>query len=161
MRLPHKLCLALAVLSIVQAGYYYPQLPDSIASHFDGAGVANDWSSPAGFFAVVLLVVMLNLIVFVVLPHLIVADRLRVNLPHRDYWLAAERRPQSLARIADFLGWFGVASLLLAVVVVQLVMDANLARAPLSSGIGWLLFAYFVYVLVSLARLFWRFRKPS
>jgi uncharacterized membrane protein len=161
MKLSHKLCLALAALSIGQAGYYYPRLPDTMASHFDGWGVANAWSSPAGFFSVVLLVVALNLLLFVAMPRLIVADRLRVNVPHRDYWLAPERRRQTLARIADFLGWFGVASLLLAVAVVQLVMDANLANASLASGIGWLLLAYFVYVLVSLARLFWQFRKPT
>ncbi|MDH3714664.1 MAG: DUF1648 domain-containing protein [Gammaproteobacteria bacterium] len=161
MQLSHKLCFALAALSIVQAAYYYPQLPDTMASHFDGAGVVNDWSSPVGFFAVVLLVVALNLFVFVALPHLIVAGRLRVNLPHRDYWLAPERREQTRARIAGFLGWFGVASLLLAVAVVQLVMDANLAQAPLSPVVCWLLLAYFVYVLVSLARLFWQFRKPA
>jgi len=160
MRLPHKLCFVLAALSIAQAGYYYPRLPDTIASHFDRAGVADDWSSPAGFFAVVLLVVMLNLVVFVAVPRLIMVGRLRVNLPHRDYWLTPERRGETLARFADFLGWFGVASLLLAIAVVQLVVDANFARAPLSPGIGWLLFAYLVYVLVSLARLFWQFRKP-
>ncbi len=161
MQLSHKLCLGLAALSLLQAGYYYPRLPPAMASHFDGAGIANDWSSPGAFFTIVLLVSALNLFVFVVVPYGITADRVRVNLPNRDYWLAPERRRETLARIAGYLGWFGVASLLLAVVVVQMVVDANLRQTPLSSAFVWCLLAYFVYVLVSLLRLFWQFRKPA
>lgn len=161
MQLSHRLTLTLAALSVVQAVYYYPRLPARIASHFDGAGVANDWSSPAGFFAITFAVVALNLIMFILVPRLIVAGRVRVNVPHGEYWLAPERRRQTLTRIADFLGRFGVASLALAIAVVQLVMNANLAQAPLSSTLGWLLLAYFVYVAVSLARLFRQFRKPA
>ena len=161
MQLSHKLCLGLAALSSIQAGYYYPRLPSAMASHFDGAGIANGWSSPGGFFTIVLLVVALNLLIFVVVPHGIAARRVRVNLPNRDYWLAPERRRETLERIADFLGWFGVINLLLAVIVVQMVVDANLTQSPLSSAFGWVLLAYFGYVIVSLARLFWQFRKPA
>ncbi len=160
MHVSRKLCLALAVLALAQAAYYYPRLPDPVASHFDGAGQPNAWSSPGGFFAVMAGVVMLNLLVFVVLAHFIAAGRLGLRLPNREHWLAPARREQTLAVLANFLGWFGVASLLLAVVVVQMVVEANLAQTPLSAGIVWVLIAYYAYVIVSLVRLFRYFRRP-
>ncbi len=153
----------LACLCLVQSLYYVPLLPDPLASHFTGDGVPNGWSSPLGFAAVYLAVVALHWLLFAWLPRFLprLPER-RINLPNKDYWLAPARRAKTLARLGELLGWFGVASLLLALVVVQMVVLANLDPPPrLSPGILWVLVAYFVFVAVWLLRVVLSFRRPA
>lgn len=52
MSLSRALILLLAVAGIVLASHYYPQMPDVVASHFDGQGTPNDYTSRDGFFVV-------------------------------------------------------------------------------------------------------------
>ncbi|TDI38308.1 MAG: DUF1648 domain-containing protein [Acidobacteria bacterium] len=40
----------LAVAGIVLAYHYYPQMPDFVASHFDGQGTPNDYTSRHAHF---------------------------------------------------------------------------------------------------------------
>ena len=40
-----RLFYGLIALAAVQVIYYYPQIPQVVASHFDGRGARNGWSS--------------------------------------------------------------------------------------------------------------------
>lgn len=52
-RAPYVLCAGLMVLLAVQALYYYPQLPERMASHFGADGRPNGWTTREGFFGII------------------------------------------------------------------------------------------------------------
>ncbi len=49
-----RIFFALVAIAILQTVYYYPRVPQVVASHFDGTGVPNAWSGRDGFFALYL-----------------------------------------------------------------------------------------------------------
>jgi uncharacterized membrane protein len=153
----------LVLATVVQWAVYYPALPETVASHFNGAGTPNGWSTKDTFFMVIGAVLGTELVFLVGLP--LILGRLPVaiiNLPHRDYWLAPKRRAQSLAAIGARLVWFAAASLMLALVVVQDVVLANLdASVRLSSVTPVALVAYLAFAVLWLIALFRRFKLPA
>jgi len=158
-RVPRLVLLALLAACAIQAVYYYPQLPPNLASHFDAAGHANGWSSKAGFFVLQALILLVLAGAFAVLPARLhrFPNRL-INLPHKDYWLAPERREATLGAVADAMTWFGCAALLLMLAVMHLVIRFNLERqAAFPSAPTWALLAGFglcaVLLMVRLLRL--------
>jgi len=139
---------------------YYPQTPEHLASHFNGQGVPNGWSSKDAFYGLTAGIMALMVVVFLWLPRQRWFFNYKTrNLPNREYWFAPERAEAS----TDFLKaqwlWFGAASIALQTVVMFLAIDANLNPPPrLSSMTGWIVLVYFVYVAVWLFQLFNRFR---
>ena len=63
-----RVFFALTAIPVLQTLYYYPQLPEVVASHWDGLGAPNGWSSRFGFFGVYLGIVILLAGVFIYLP---------------------------------------------------------------------------------------------
>ena len=92
--------LGLIALALLQAVFYYPQLPDTIATHFAGNGEPNGWSSKSTFF-----LLMIGIMVFIGIslgPSVLwLWQPGLVNLPNRDYWLAPERNEQTKQFFAD------------------------------------------------------------
>ena len=156
-----RLMNGLLVAAVLQVLYYYPQLPATVASHFDAAGLPNGWSSKAAFFGLYAFMVALQLLIFRVLPPRLgrLPSRL-ISLPNRDFWMAPERREDTLAYFTRSMAWFGFASILVGVITIQLVIEANLAQAPLNSAGMWVLLAAFLlFIIVWLARLLLRFGR--
>ena len=84
------------------------------------------------------------------------------NLPNRDYWLAPERREETLVAIAAQMEWFGAASLALYLFVIQKVLETNQTSAPRldSRTLLVVLGLYLVFTAVWMTRFLMRFRKP-
>ena len=154
---------ALICVAIVQSIYYFPHLPEVMASHFDGLGDPNGWSSKAVFFGIYAGVLVLTIIIFAVIPNKFLhRSKTWLNLPDKEYWLAPERKHQTVAFIRSHLMYFGVVNVLLAIYVVQLVILANFNEQPrLSHTVVWALMIYFAYVAIWLIRFFIRFRRKS
>lgn len=152
----------LIALAAVQVVYYYPQLPDLVASHFDGRGNANGWSSREGFFGLYIVMIVLLAGIFLLLPKRPLARRrFGLRIPHRDYWLAPSRREQTHAFLRKQMLIMGVAHLLLVIVTIELAIRANLGQEIRMHGsIYWVLGLYFVFVGGWLLRIFAHFRKP-
>src|SRR5262249_39729923 len=74
-----------------------------------------------------------------------------INLPHKDYWLAPERRERTIARFSASMEWFGVALVLFLGFVYELVFIAN------TTGNGRLANGPFVFALAAFAlfAVFW------
>ncbi len=116
MKLSIGILAVLALLMVVQMAYYYPQLPDTVASHFNAMGRPNGWMSKTAFVVIVLAALLLSAAPTVgfalLLPHLQNA----MNLPNKEYWLAPERRDNTLAFVGASMIW--IESLVVALLLV-------------------------------------------
>lgn len=151
-------------LGIIHSAIYYPHLPLTMASHFNGDGTPNGWSSKAGYFqleAVILLILFAALILLPRLLPLIGSDS--IAIPNRRYWLAPERRGASIDFFNSRLCWFATANLLFLIFVNQLVFNANLpAEGQLDSTSFVVAMAlYFLFAIIWIIRFFRRFRRAG
>lgn len=139
-------------------------MPEQLAAHFNIQGSPDRFVSKAQFFRfqlqtmlVVILVSLLSQIILLVLPPNM------VNLPHREYWLAPERRDETMGRISDFGAvLFGV--ILLAVQsVFEVSAYANL-HTPIVFDARWVgifMVIAFAVIILMLIRLIFSFRLTS
>ncbi len=122
----------LILASMVQILYYYPQLPEVMASHFNYEGTANGWQPKGAFFGIYGCVIVLLVLIFS--GSALLMDRIPdsfLNLPNKEYWLAPERRAETFAYINSRMLMFGNATLLFVLALFQLVIKENLAHLNL------------------------------
>jgi uncharacterized membrane protein len=148
----------LGILLAVELAFYLPQLPDPLATHFDFEGTASGWSSKFGFVVSALVLAALFAALFAGAGHIgKVPDRF-INLPNKDYWLAAGRREATMASLTGWLRWILLTTSAFIVLAFCLALRANLATPPRMAGFfGWVLLAYLAFVLVAIRLLLRRF----
>ncbi|MEZ5428051.1 MAG: DUF1648 domain-containing protein [Pyrinomonadaceae bacterium] len=144
---------------VAQCVYYYPNLPEKMASHFNAAGEPNGWMSKNVFFIFEAGLLLLILAEFTLIPFLIRRSPAKmINLPNKDYWLAPERRDEAFAVIGNYFDWFSVLLAALFIAVNQLVFQANLARENISPLAIWVVLcgflAFVIFWLVKFVRRF-------
>jgi uncharacterized membrane protein len=123
-RIVYVFLLAMGVLDWVRR---YPLLPARMASHFGPHGEVTNWQSKEQFFMTMAVVVGVSFVAAFVVPLLVgVLPARMVNLPHKDYWLAAERREKTLQYLSMKMGWFGCALLFLHLFVTSEAINANM-----------------------------------
>jgi uncharacterized membrane protein len=142
----------MVLASGAQILWYQSRLPERLASHFDGAGNPNGYMSKTTFFGFHLAAIGVLTAVFLLLPALLryVPSSL-INLPNKDYWLAPERRKETLAHLSGRLTGFGAVTLALLAIVMELVIRANLpgSDGKLPSKPMWILLgAYAVFLIL-------------
>lgn len=99
---------------IIHAFYYYPQIPDVVASHFGPAGKPDAWAGKQVFIAVYLISAGMNAVIFAGIAFgLEWIPATKLNLPNRDYWMAGERRQETYQFFFQSFMWFGSATFLL------------------------------------------------
>ena len=164
MKLPLYIVLFLFGVAIAQSAYFYPLLPEVVGSHFDALGKVNGTSSKLGYFIVYFVSLAITSSFTLVLP--LVLNYLPtsiINLPHREFWLSGDRREESLQFLNVHFSWFGVATMLLMVIIFHLTFVANLSPIKdLIAPVPWALLGAFVLFMiwwsVILVR---RFHAPS
>ena len=160
--------LALTLAAVVARGWLvYPELPDTVASHFGPGGRADGWSSKGSFFTLLGAVVALLGALGFGLPLLVgVLPSSLVNLPHREHWLAPERLAETRAALRAYLAWFLVGTLVLIGFVLELTYGANLRAAAggvaeLGGGALAGFGAYLLFTAVWLGLFLRRFSRPA
>ena len=158
--------LSLWCLLLVAAGlhsaYYYLKLPAMIAAHFDARGNPDDWMPKESLFAVhAIIFIGLSLTLLAISLAIRVMPAWMISLPNKDYWLAPERREETLAYSSRYLLWIGNATMLFLIGVFDSVYRANLAapvRLPVDFWI-WLA-GLLLFVLGATLHLYLRFGRP-
>lgn len=150
------LCLA----CVCHAFHYLPLLPERSATHFGVSGAPDRWGGKTELVIVYLGTVTLMAAVFLVIP--LAMGRLpaaSVNMPNRDYWLAPERREETLE-------WLSTSMILLGCVILVLMMDifhqtfqVNLEETADLAHPLFSMYAFFGVVVIWCAVLLGRFRR--
>jgi uncharacterized membrane protein len=142
MRRTRLLLLGLVLFSLLEAARQWNTAPSVVPSHFDAAGRPNAWSPREEFFLLQVGVTLGIAALFIGISRLLKsAPASLINLPNKSYWLASERREETMDRLASYFDVFSSATVLLLLVVFELASRA-------SHG-GSLETNYFLPVLVS------------
>src|SRR2546427_2460509 len=108
--LPKLVFVLLAVGAAFYFSSYYSQLPEVVASHFNGRGVANGWQTKSAFFAVFVGVSVLAAVIGFGIPRMVAAlPPQLINLPNKGYWLTPEQIAETMEFLNRFFAWFGCA----------------------------------------------------
>jgi len=154
----------LALLGAIFVLLTIDQLPEQVGSHFASDGDPDGWmtrESYLGFILVFLLVYPVAIAFLIgflprVMPHW-------VNIPNRDYWLAPERREESVKFLSAQGAWFGCLLVLIVAGIHYAILVGNLSQPPtLPLSIFLTVLGAFLIGLISwLVVVLRRFRKPE
>lgn len=154
--------LLLAAVAAFQLLHYYPQMPERMVVHFAASGEPNGWSDRLSFFVLFSIFEAVVVALGLALPAILNAIPASfVNIPNSHYWLAPERREDTVAFLRRHILWIESATLLFLIAIAQMVFTINLGGAERRlPGDFWIVLAAFVAVVVGLvARIFLRFRR--
>jgi uncharacterized membrane protein len=153
----------LYALALIQLGVSADALPDRMATHFVSGGTPKGFMHKDSF-----IIFYLGFMFFV--PGVIFAasaliERLpgSVNIPNKDYWMAADRRDAAIKSLARGFRVLGLLIGLLLIGIDQLVINANLVKPPKLDEQGiWVFLGVFVFCFIGfLGWMTTRFRIPG
>ena len=131
--------LRIAIVFLALAWFFFffqihrwaPQLPETVATHFDAAGRPNGWMPHAQHVRFLLsLGAGLPLFIIALFYSLRFSPASLINIPNREFWLAPERRAQTDLKMLRH-GIFLAAMLVSLFACVHLIIvAANLALRP-------------------------------
>lgn len=129
-RLSLTVFLALCALCVAQAVYYYPRLPETVASHFGLNGQPDAWSSKTFFVAFYLVMTGICVGLFVgvtlAMPKIPVWA---INLPNKDYWLSEDRKQSTFDFLFHYFLWFASATLVFLLHTFHQAFQVHLGKA--------------------------------
>ncbi len=103
MSLARAILYLLIGVFLAQIVYYYPNLPETVASHFNGLGKPDGWMTKQNFVIFESVLLLIIIFEFTLLPFVIEKmPNSLINLPNKDYWLATERREATLGVIRGY-----------------------------------------------------------
>lgn len=130
---------------LAQHAWYWPQLPQRVATHFGADGQPDDWMSRTA--ATVLLAGLQIGLPLFLLGITQLARRLpdsMVNIPHREYWLAPERRESTLLHMDRMMFAIAALTAIFLFVIVHLTFLANRAATSLDTRAFFVAMAMYV-----------------
>lgn len=166
-RYPHRVTWSVFVLLLVFAILFVtgtaPQLPLTVASHFDAAGQPNAFMSRGGYIRFVLCMAVGLPAVVVAILWVVYSHAADLKLPNRDYWLAPGRLDRTRAFLIAHGVWFGSLLTALACCVHWLELGANRQQPPHLSNQSFaaVLIAFLIATAAWIAALMFAFRRPS
>ena len=162
-RIVYSILALSMVIGLVLQCFYWPHLPLRVATHFGAGGQPDGWmdKSSATTMQCVLQVIMPIFFAGIgwALP---LFPNSMINVPHREYWLAPQRRAGTLGTMKSMLGQFALCLSVFVSAIGHLTFRANLTDGPLdlpSFLISMGLFFLAIAIVIGLH--LWKFRLPQ
>jgi serine/threonine-protein kinase len=153
--------LAFAAYVWLSAG----RLPARVATHFGMDGVANGWQSQRHYLELTLLAgAALPAFILSLFLLIRVGDGSLMNIPHREYWLAPERRRETFAFVQRRSVWLAGLIIAFFAALHYLVAGANTQSPPnLPASVAFWSGGIFVAMTLVWVATFIRhfYRKPA
>jgi len=160
--LPKLIYALLAAVGLLYFSFLYPQLPDPMASHFNASGAATAWMPKSSLFILITIVTLAASVPVFLVPRLMVnLPNDKINLPNKEYWLAPERRAETMQYLGIQMGWLACALLALLFCGLYNAVAANFRpNHHFDSGSFYVVLgAFFAFIIVWLVRLFSHFAR--
>jgi len=159
--------IVLALLVVAFAVDLYlstPQIPGEMATHFDASGHPDGWMTRSGHLGFMMCIGLGTPLLLAGLCYFIRnIPSSAINIPHRDYWLAPERRDETDRRLIAHLLWLPCLMILFFAAVHHLILAANTSVPPhlpssgMIAAIGGILAGLAIWVIA----LYRMFAKPA
>ncbi|RMF38033.1 MAG: DUF1648 domain-containing protein [Planctomycetota bacterium] len=156
------LLVLLTVVGVAMVVFQLPELPERVATHFDGAGRPNGFMSRQGHLATMVALLVGTPILFAGISALIrILPASLINIPYRNYWLAPERREETIRVVDLFLLIMAIGTEVFMMGIAHLVYRANVGNGQLSNtAFLTLLCGYLALTLGGCIYLLVRFGRP-
>jgi len=165
MKLPLILLGGLVTVAVSQFVCFYPHLPDLVVSHWGPGGKPDGWLNKVAFFWA-MAISELGTTSFFVAIMLVLPNEIAKrwwNLPHKEYWLAPERRSSTVRYVQVHTLWIAVIIETAMVLLWQSTINANVKpelRWP--ADFWWTLIVMTLILVVWIVRYFRHFSSvPS
>lgn len=159
-RLSLVVFLTLCVLCAAHLVWYYPQLPDRVASHFGFSGQPDAWSTKKVFITNYLLVTGFSVLLFLGITYGMQKIPVSlINLPNKDFWLSEERKKKTYDFLFQSFLWFASATVLLMLDITHQSFQVNLGKTEFLSHPMLSMGLYIGFTVVWIIGLFLKFRK--
>ena len=127
-----RLGIYLTFLAGVAAQFFYLSAsPEEMAIHFTHGGYPDGWASSQTNAVISILVLAINSLIFLSVPFIFkhVPEKY-ISFPKKEFWLAAERKEQSIKIASNWIAVMGLATNAFLLLVFHLVYLANLKHPP-------------------------------
>ena len=154
--------LVITLSAFIQGIYYYQQMPEKVPIHFGISGNPDSWSSKQFAVGFYLALVSFIALLFSGINWLLkkTPDDL-INLPNKEFWLAKERRDDTLGIFSNFMYWIGSLTLILIIVIYHQTFQVSMGKTSALPYSNLSLLLYFLAVAIWLYLLVRRFRIPK
>jgi uncharacterized membrane protein len=161
--LPKLIFVLLVLYAAIHFSYYYPQLPEVVASHFNARGAANGWQPKSAFFGFLVGVSVLASVMGFAVPRIIaVMPAQLINLPNKGYWLAPEHLAETMEFLNGYFAWFACGLYFVIIVTFDFAVQQNLhsENAPDPARMWYALAGFLIFTVVWTIRMLAKFLRP-
>lgn len=142
---------------IVQTLFFYSQLPETLAAHFDFQGQPSRWLGKFWFFALYFAFqVALTSLLWLLGRACRKLPAQWVRIPNKEFWFRSDTQHRLFEMNEATMVWIAAITSLLLLFVAQLVFHANLSNNAIDSLAIWMTIVVYLFAIVGIVLYYFR-----